>query len=245
MKSSKRKMAAVLLAAAFALTGCGEAFYDLTPEERNAVVSYASRVVAKYNTYQKDGEVFVMQEILDGEEESEEDLQVDATEEEDSQETSEAAGQETDGTEASGEDAQAGQETASLREALELGEVTAEYTDSSLCATYEKSDVYAVDAGEGQQLLVLHIKLVNSSGQDAHVDMLKAMPKVRVVVNETETAAAQTTILPNDLLTYQGDLAAGEERETALLFQIPQEIGEVESLQLHITMNGETRTVSL
>ncbi len=72
MKSSKIKMTAVFLAAALMFAGCGEALYELTPEEQAAVVSYASHVVAKYNSYQKDGEVFVQQEVLDGEEETEE-----------------------------------------------------------------------------------------------------------------------------------------------------------------------------
>ena len=69
MKSSKMKMTALVLAAAFTFTGCGEALYELTPEEELAVVSYASHVVAKFNKYQRDGEVFVKQAILDGEDE--------------------------------------------------------------------------------------------------------------------------------------------------------------------------------
>ena len=48
----------------------------LTPEEQDAIVSYASRVVSKYNTNQTDGEVFVFKDVLENgystEEETEE-----------------------------------------------------------------------------------------------------------------------------------------------------------------------------
>ena len=56
MKGSRMRIAAVLFVAAVTLSGCGEALYELTPEEQAAIVSYASHTVAKFNNYQKDGE---------------------------------------------------------------------------------------------------------------------------------------------------------------------------------------------
>ena len=64
MKGSRMRIAAVLFVAAVTLSGCGEALYELTPEEQAAIVSYASHTVAKFNNYQKDGEIFVRKDIL-------------------------------------------------------------------------------------------------------------------------------------------------------------------------------------
>ena len=68
MKNSRIRITAVLFAVAVALSGCGEALYEMTAEEEAILVNYAAQSVAKFNTYQQDGEVFVRQEILDGEE---------------------------------------------------------------------------------------------------------------------------------------------------------------------------------
>lgn len=243
MKSLKMKMAALLAAAAFLLAGCGDALYVLTPEEEAGIVSYASHAVAKFNKLQQEGEIFVRQDVLDHE---------DGTEEAETQEeppaNSEASEEgpdpqpgQADGTSEGGEGAAA----VTLGTALDLGAVQAEYTGSSLCVTYEKSDVFAIDAAEGKQLLVLNVRLTNPSSQDLHVDILAMTPTFQATVNGEETAAAQTTILPNDLSTYQGDLLAGASCDTVLLFQIPQEIQEVSGVQLKVVMDGAANTVNL
>ena len=117
-----------------------------------------------------------------------------------------------------------------------------EYKGSSTCTTYEKSDIYAVDAASGKQLLVL---LTNPSNQNLHVDILAMTPTFRAVVNGTESVPAQTTILPNDLSTYQSDILAGESGDTVLLFEISEEIQEISSIQLKIQMAGKEHTVNL
>lgn len=70
-------------------------------------------------------------------------------------------------------------------------------------------------------------------------------PAFSVTVNGEYTAAAQTTILPNDLSTFQGSLLAGESGDTVLLFEIPQEISAVSDLSLKVTMNGSQNTIKL
>ncbi len=241
MKGSRMKITAVLLTAALTLSGCGETLYVLTPGEEAAVISYAAHTVAKYNTYQQDGEVYVPPEIPDSEEAAENDTP-DMEEQETEQEMSETES----GNMATAGSTEAGEQAAStLAEALDLGVIAADYAGCSLCTTYEKSDVYAVDAEPGQQLLVLKVNLLNQVDQDLHIDILAMTPEFRAVINGTETVAAQTTILPNDLSTYQQDILAGATNETILLFQISQDIQEISSIQLKVTMNGSNYTVNL
>lgn len=246
MKSSKMKMTAILLAAAFLLAGCGDALYVMTPEEETAIVSYASQIVAKYNKYQREGEVYVSQEMLEpAEPETEVVPQEELPEEEPAQgeqpDTPEQDVADSDSQTIPGE----GESFSTINEALDLGVIQVDYAGSSTCTTYEKSDIYAVDASAGRQLLVLNVKLTNPSNQNLHVDILAMTPTFRAVVNGTESVPAQTTILPNDLSTYQSDILAGESGDTVLLFEISEEIQEISSIQLKINMAGKEHTVNL
>lgn len=246
MKSSKKKITAVLLAAAFMVAGCGDSLYVLTPEEEDAIVSYASRVVAKYNTYQQDGEIFVMKEVLDGEDADGNPAEENVPAEESAENTEALDTQEeTDTPEQKSPDTDTSQSSATISEALNLGKVQASYTGSSLCATYAQSDVYAVDAKSGRQLLVVNVDLSSEETKDLHLDILQMKPSIQIIINETETAMAETTILPNDLSTFQGDVKAGQKSGTVLLFEISNEIQEITSLQLKINLDGEDHTVNL
>lgn len=248
MKSSRMKVTAVLLTTAFTLSGCGEKLYVLTPEEEAAIVSYAAHTVAKYNNYQQDGEVFVLKEVLEGEMVAS-DTEM-ATESVDGMPDTEASTTETLSPDSNQGDTSSGRTesssgTVTLTEALDLGSVKAEYMGYKLCTTYEKSDVYAVDAAAGKQLLVVNINLTNEATQDLHVDILASIPEIRAVINGEENVVAQTTILPDDLSTYQQDILAGETNSAVLLFEIPQEIQEVSDIQLSIRLNGNNYTVNL
>ena len=240
MKVSRMKITAVLLTAAFTLTGCGDSLYVLTPEEEAEIVSYVAHTVAKFNTYQQDGEVFVPPEVPEDEEEPEEDTVIQETGQE-----PEISDTETEAADTAGNTEGSEEASVTLTEALDLGVVAAEFAGSSLCTTYDKSEVYAVDADPGQQLLVLKVNLHNQVDQDLHIDILAMTPEFRAVINGDRTVAAQTTILPNDLSTYQQDILAGATNETVLLFQIPLEIQEISSIQLKISMNGNHYTVNV
>ena len=67
MKNSRMKITAVLFAMALTLSGCGDAMFEMTAEEQSMIVNYSAQAVAKFNTYQQDGEVFVRPDVLDGE----------------------------------------------------------------------------------------------------------------------------------------------------------------------------------
>ena len=128
---------------------------------------------------------------------------------------------------------------------MDLGVITAEYEGNSLCDTYAKSESYAIDAQSGKQLLVLNVNLINQAAQDLHIDILAMTPEFHAVINGDMTVPAQTTILPNDLSTYVQDIKAGATNETVLIFEIPQDIQEISSIQLKITMNGDQYNVDL
>lgn len=249
MKSSGMKIMALALAlaAAFTFTGCGEALYEMTPEEESAVVSYASHVVAKYNSYQRDGEVFVSQEILDGEEEEEKDSPPDTQQEmpDTQQEISDTQQSDEQSADQNSQGAGDQESTVSIKEALGLDGITAQYGGASLCGVYDKSDSFAVDAEPGKQLLVMSVKLTNETGEAVNLDILQKKPSFEAVVNGDKNVQAQMTILPNDLATYQGSIPPGESVDTVLIFQVPEEMESVSGIELGITIDGSRYTAKL
>lgn len=246
MKSSKIKAAAILLISVFTFAGCGDSLYTMTPEEESAIVSYASQIVAKYNGFQQDGEIYVSQEDLEGEEETEEPARQELPGEGSTEVVALPDDMQAADVSPKGYVSDIGEGTeGTVGEALSLGNIHADYTGSSLCTSYEKSDAYAVDAENGKQLLVLNIKLANQTEQNINVDLLTAKPIFQAIVNETETVPAQMTILSNDLSTYKGEIAAGTSVDTVLLFQVSQEIKEVTSVQLKITVGSERYIINI
>ena len=109
--------------------------------------------------------------------------------------------------------------------------------------SYVESDYFAMNATEGKTFLVVHVNL-KATGGDIECDMLKKNLKYRVVINGDKTVAAQTSILLNDLGTYQGTIAGGSAQECVLLFETEkQNVENITSLQLKVS-DGSTSTVS-
>lgn len=255
MKNSRIRITAVFFAVAVTLAGCGEALYELTPEEEAILVNYSAQAVAKFNTYQRDGEVFVRKDILEGTDGEEADpteapvpaeapaeeeiLEGDTQEPEETAEQVSPAGQQDPGQ------SQPENAGSTMTEALDLGVVSADYMGHELTESYMAEDYYVVDAEAGKQFLVLKYNLVNKANQPLHIDILAMTPSFVAVVNGEQKVPAQTTILLNDLSTYQSDIEAGGTKETVLLFQIPEEVEEVSSIQLNVTMNGRQFAINL
>lgn len=249
MKNSRIRITAVLFAIAVTLAGCGEALYELTPEEEAILVNYSAQAVAKFNTYQRDGEVFVRKDILEGTD-GEEPLPTEAPGEEeipegDTQEPEETAEPVSPAGQQDPGQSQPENAGSTMTEALDLGVVSADYMGHELTESYMAEDYYVVDAEAGKQFLVLKYNLVNKANQPLHIDILAMTPSFVAVVNGEQKVPAQTTILLNDLSTYQSDIEAGGTKETVLLFQIPEEVEEVSSIQLNVTMNGRQFAINL
>lgn len=255
MKNSRIRITAVLFAIAVTLAGCGEALYELTPEEEAILVNYSAQAVAKFNTYQRDGEVFVRKDILegvDGEEPVSTEAPVPAEgpgEEEipegDTQEPEEMAEQVSPAGQQDPGQSQPENAGSTMTEALDLGVVSADYMGHELTKSYMAEDYYVVDAEAGKQFLVVKYNLVNKANQPLHIDILAMTPNFVAVVNGEQKVPVQTTILLNDLSTYQSDIEAGGTKETVLLFQIPEEVEDVSSIQLNVTMNGRQFAINL
>ena len=226
----KKGLVSILLCGVMLSTaGCGTKPYDLSSEEQEKVAAYAAHVVTRYNDRQDEGLIKIRQEDLS---EDTADSKTTQTDTKDKQETSGDSAKNTTA------------ETVSLRQALKLEDgLDASFENYDVTDSYVESDYFAMNATAGKTFLVVHVNL-KATGGDIECDMLKKNLKYRVVINGDKTVAAQTSILLNDLGTYQGTIAGGSAQECVLLFETEkQNVENITSLQLKVS-DGSTSTVS-
>lgn len=233
----KKGLVSILLCGVMLSTaGCGTKPYDLSREEQEKVAAYAAHVVIRYNDRQDEGLIRIQQEDVSEETADSKEPQAETK---DKQENTE------DNTKNVTSDAEKPKaETVSLRQALKLEDgLDASFENYDVTDSYVESDYFAMNATAGKTFLAVHINL-KATGGDIECDMLKKNLKYRVVINGDKTVAAQTSILLNDLGTYQGTIAGGSAQECVLLFETEkQNVENITSLQLKVS-DGSTSTVS-
>ena len=233
----KKGLVSILLCGVMLSTaGCGTKPYDLSREEQEKVAAYAAHVVTRYNDRQDEGLIKIQQEDVSEETADSKEPQAETK---DKQENTE------DNTKNVTSDAEKPKaETVSLRQALKLEDgLDASFENYDVTDSYVESDYFAMNATAGKTFLVVHVNL-KATGGDIECDMLKKNLKYRVVINGDKTVAAQTSILLNDLGTYQGTIAGGSAQECVLLFETEkQNVENITSLQLKVS-DGSTSTVS-
>lgn len=240
-KTRVQMMAASAVLAAVLLGGCGEAPYELTKEEEGIVVNYSAHVLAKYNKYQKDGLKYVYeQEEEPVEEAATEQIPEEPAETPDTESTTPESGAPADGTEEADPVA-----TATLQDVFGTGGLNIQYMGARIADNYVESDVYALNANPGKTYLIMEIGISNSSGVAENLDILNSMPKFQATVNGDTTASSEITILTEDFSTYEGVIEADETVPTVLLFQIPNSVTFIDSLDMSVSVNGNDYQIIL
>ncbi len=97
------------------------------------------------------------------------------------------------------------------------------FKGQEVCEYYPKdtgSNYFSINAAEGKKLLVLNFILSNTSDKSINVDMLSSDVKFRIAVNGDYSRRVLTTVLENDMSTYVGSLASGDNKEVVLLIEV-------------------------
>ena len=119
--------------------------------------------------------------------------------------------------------------------------ITFQYTGYELADSYpsgtEEEVFFAMDATEGMQLLVLKFTASNGSQADQTLNMLEHGARFRISVNGGSGENALSTMLLNDLQTYNNVIPAGSDVELVSIVEVPQSI-TVETIDF--TLRGET-----
>lgn len=113
------------------------------------------------------------------------------------------------------------------------------YPDSSDEAPY-----FALDAATGKKLLVMTFSLQNTTGEEKNLDINSIAPRCVVRINDVERTHVISTMLLDDLSTFKGSLAAGEEISLVLLAEVDDTLGTIEKLELTVsTESGSAVTL--
>lgn len=108
----------------------------------------------------------------------------------------------------------------------------------------ENAKTMVIEAGNGKRLLVFSFRVVNESGQDKYLDMVKLNPYFQLTINGTNIGYTSVTMLENDLSTFAGTIAAGESKTLVLVKEIDTSLAKnIQELELTISMDGQSQTV--
>ena len=121
------------------------------------------------------------------------------------------------------------------------------YSGYSVAGSYaDENDVFSITATSGNKLLVLNFKLINTSGMDVSIDMVKANPHFQVLLNGTNVGYTNVTMLDNDLSSFAGTIPAGEKVNMVLIKQMKADkMKTVDTLGLIGTLGDDTITFNL
>lgn len=232
---NKKIFCSMALTGLIFLSGCAS-FPEMTEEQEEAIVEYAAGLLIQnmkdYDSRLVDLSLYADPEVLPEE-----------TPEPESSGMDEVADTEK-------VDVSDGEVYGSVETLLVPEGVTLTYVGNSVANTYPEGDdgepFFALDATTGNQLLVLKFTMTNTTGEEQAVDVLGVSPKFRVIVNGTENKHTLSTMLLDDLSTYVGTLAAGEEVSLVLLVEIESAVLEqVESIELKVTTDEGSVTTLL
>lgn len=124
----------------------------------------------------------------------------------------------------------------SISEFFETENFSISYTSSVLCDSYPEEsgdDIFlAMDATEGNQLCVVKFCVKNLSSSDQKLDMLTKQGRFSVRTKDGTVIPAQSTLLLDDLSSYVGTISADDEQEMVLVFEVPDTVSEVGSMDL-------------
>ena len=124
------------------------------------------------------------------------------------------------------------------------------YIGHAICDSYPEGDeadkFFAMDATEGNKLLVLKFSAENLTEEDRELDMLSSGAKFKISVNEEKERSVLTTLLLDDLASYKDIVPAQMGVQVVLIREITgEEAGNINSISLHLQSGSENATTSL
>ena len=236
MKNKKMRPFIIFLAGTLlvSLSGCGNTIPALSEEQEALVVEYASTAVLKHDAnYQ--GKLVDLSTLSNEEETPEEETTQEPVEEADIPKEPEQM-QEPQQDVLSAEQAEA-EIQADAEQILGLQDVSLTYSGYEVDEFYPKNgnEIYFVmNATPGNNLLVVKFTLRNLLNEEQDIQIQPGTVRVKIIMNGEEKNAL-TTMLLNDLATYQGTLGPNEETELVVVGEYPAEnLQTIDSLRVKL-----------
>lgn len=224
MKNAKKLL--ICFVGCLMLSGCGAQFPELSAEQEEVITQYAATTLLKYDANYDSGLMSeeemaeMMREMItptptptpiptqvpememvedDSEDEISEELIGDVEEPVDNR---------------------------TIAEVFGLEGIDISYTGFDIVDSYPENETdewyFAMDAVEGNHLLVLKFDVTNQSATEVEVDILNIAPRFRVFINDGEQINASTTLLTDDLKTMKMVLQPGETVQEVIVVEITE-----------------------
>lgn len=236
----------VAMAVILGMTACGNAIPDMTEAEMRAVSEYAAITLMRYDVDHR-SRLVDLELVAQADAERREKEEAEALR----QEQEAAAGQEeaggmrpTEDTPVIGADGMPEGNPITMEEVLNLPEgVTITYREMLVCDSYPEEDgsFFSMSAGNGNRFIVLKFDLYNGSGQDQAIDILSQGAAFNIVANGNYTRRALTTMLTDDITSYNDTVAAGSSVELVAVMEAESSVADNIS-SLGLTLRGDTKT---
>jgi len=239
----KQKLSLILIGGIMMsfLTGCNQVI-ELTKSEEQIIAEYAADAVLEhFGVFQHT----ILEELVVPEEE-EEDVEsvpepiIEPTDEEEPEEGIQVVIPEMEDVSANA--------NISIEEFFGIDGLQITYKDYEVVKTYPEDSedelYFSIDATEGNNLLILKFDLVNLAGEDYQVNMIPYNMKFKVGINGEAQRWVLSTMLLNDLSTYNETVTAGSTVEVVLAREIPEDI-TVDSISFMMKNGDSTLTKDL
>ena len=235
-------MCGIIMAAL--VTGCGAMMPDLTQEETDLISEYAVGVLLKYDKHHN-GRLVDTTDYDTAAEDIQEDTPEEVPEEETVQEDP------TDNTEVIdvSQDEELSVPPSTIEEYYGIQGITFQYIGYDLTQSYpsgadDENLFFAMDATEGMQLLVLRFAAKNISSEDKSLNMMEYGAKFRVSINGESGQNALSTMLLDDIQTYNDVLPAGSGVELVSIVEVPKSIS-IETIDFILRGEEENAVMTL
>lgn len=227
----------------FMLCGCTK-YPNMKQEDYDLVAEYAAGLLLKYSetsdnrlmSIDEANDILTFEEAIEDvvEQEEEEEPVVDA------EETIEESVEETD-TPVIDKSEQEEVVSAPIGETMGMDMLSIQLNGYEIKDSYpdESGAFFALDAGEGNKLLVAKVILINTSDSSVDINMLEQNISYKVSLDGSGYKFALSTMLLDDLSTYVGTIGSGNSVELVLISEWNEELlNNISNPTLYIK-NGE------
>lgn len=241
--------------AALMLTGCaGEV--ELSEEDTVRVAQYAADLVLKYDNNYKE-RLLTLEEQAEAREklrlaaEKDEKLQ-ELLEKKNNAKTEKDTGKTGSGTNNGGTEGEIQEEDAvmyALNDVVQVEGFTFQNNGYDVLNEYPEVSgdgnniSMELTAASGKKLLVVKYGITNTTDAKAECNLFDKDISAKVVVNGNINADSMITMLLNDFSTLKADIEPGITYEAVLVFEIPEEASNIQSLALRMTVGGNTYNI--
>lgn len=230
------------------LCGCGGKYPKLSDEQEEAVVKYAAALLYE-NDQNRASRLMTEEEMILAMQRRAAHAYVAPTpvpEPEDGNDKEHSDGQGT----ANPSDHEPVVETRTLAEFFGFSGIDISYQGYFLTRSYpEESDdelYFAMDALEGNELLLLQYTITNLRTETAQVDILDLKPRFRLFINDGGQINAMSTLLLDDMKTTNCTLQPGESCNVVVVFEVTEEeAASIQELRLTVKTEEDSWTTEL